>query len=191
METRSKVQETVTFYPFLLLTSSGDPRMLNTAARGLSIVLDTEQEWLNVVHIHGVKFLVALLQADDIQWLVYVMDRIQALARHQFTCGHCSNPPTMVRWHCHQCEADFCRDCQPAIQQNHDRTHEVAPFEPDFRQNLVEQGVLPRLADTVSQMLNVEELVAPQVLTSHPSLCLLLENCQRDLSSSRSTLFPW
>lgn len=38
-----------TFYPFLILATSGSPRVLNAAARGLSVVLDSDQEWLNVV----------------------------------------------------------------------------------------------------------------------------------------------
>lgn len=67
------------------------------------------------MHIHGLGFLVALLDADDIVWLVYVLHRIRDLAAQQFLCQRCDHRTKSVRWHCHQCETDYCRQCYLSI----------------------------------------------------------------------------
>ncbi len=63
------------------------------------------------VHIHGVAFLVALLGADDRAALLAMVRRMHGLAAQRFACGRCGGAVRAVRWHCHQCERDFCRGC--------------------------------------------------------------------------------
>ena len=178
-ETRAKVTETVTFYPFLMLASSNDPRVLNIAVWGLSVVLESDRDWLRVIHIHNLQFLVSLLAADDMQWLVYVVQRILALASQKFACCQCGRTPTQCRWYCHICETNYCIECWSNVTQDptaHDKTHEVARFDQDLRQNFVENGVLPRLVDMSANFLASPQMSAARtkfVVTALETLAVL------------------
>eukprot|EP00667_Euglena_gracilis_P000200 EG_transcript_200 len=132
------IRQVVGKFPFLSFTYCYNPQLLRLAAKGLSIVLETELDLQQAVQRCGIRFLVLLLHSDGMEAVEYAAHCLAVMAHKVFVCAECRQPigSDSLRWHCHQCQVyDVCDSCyQPSLP--HDRTHEIAAFQ-DFKHLLL------------------------------------------------------